>query len=100
MTTVGTILAPSPWAARSADAGSDAPSDTPAVRDPNLRGVLAEELAAERRAQERLLLQRQRFDLSNQRRAELIREEGAIRDMLMAFLKDEDANLKKWIELI
>jgi hypothetical protein len=97
-----------PIAPHAADAGSDdgsgdgadAPGATPQVRDPNLRNVLAEEAAYEQRAQERLLLQRQRFDLANERRSELMREQDAIRDLLMADLKNEDAYLKKWIELI
>ncbi|HVS47036.1 MAG TPA: hypothetical protein VMS32_10300 [Verrucomicrobiae bacterium] len=93
-----------PPASRAADAGSDdgaeAPGATPQVRDPNLRNVLAEEAAYEQRAEEHLLLQRQRFDLANERRSELMREQDAIRDLLMADLKNEDAYLKKWIELI
>ena len=76
------------------------PSGTPQIHDPNVRNVLAEEQAYEQHAQERLLLQRQRFDLSNERKAEIMREEDAIRDLLMADLKNEDAYLKKWIELI
>jgi len=93
-----------PAAPRAADAGTSDGADpsgpTPPIHDPNIRNVLAEEQAYEQRASERLIVQRQRFDLNNERRAELMREEGAIRDLLMADLKNEDAYLKKWIELI
>lgn len=92
-----------PAAPRAAVAGSSdaaGSADAPQIHDPNIRNVLAEEQAYEQHAAERLLVQRQRFDLANERRAEMMREEDAIRDMLMADLKDEDAYLKKWIDLI
>lgn len=89
---------------RVSDAGADVTSASAATKkaaDPgDLGDTLAKEAALEERVQRRLLLQRQRFDLDNEQRAEWMREQEAIRDMMMAQLKDEDAYLKKWIELI
>jgi hypothetical protein len=78
--TIGAITSPPP--ARVADAGADVTG------------------AAEEQAQASLLLQRQRFDLAAEERSELVREQDAMRDLMMAELKSEDAYVKKWIELI
>ena len=93
------IVASVPAPTRVSDAGAEVDTKkTPAPGD--LGDVLAKEAALEERVQQRLLLQRQRFDLANEERAEWMREQDAMRDMMMAQLKDEDAYLKKWIEMI
>jgi hypothetical protein len=40
------------------------------------------------------------FDLEAAERAEIMREHDALQTMLMAFLKNEDEIMKKWISLI
>lgn len=87
-------------AARFSDAGADTTSAPNAPQPGDLEPALTKELALEQRFAQRLLLDRQRFDLASEQRAEWLREQEAIRDMMMAQLKDEDAYLKKWIELI
>jgi hypothetical protein len=96
------ITAATPAQTRASDAGADVTSATAKkAADPgDLSGTLAKEAALEERVQRRLLLERQRFDLNNEERAEWMREQDAMRDMMMAQLKDEDAYLKKWIEMI
>ena len=93
------ITAATPAPTRASDAGADVTSKKAAAPG-DLGGVLAKEAALEERIQRRLLLQRQRFDLANEERAEWMREQDAMRDIMMAQLKDEDAYLKKWIEMI
>src|SRR5258708_25763518 len=75
----------------------DAPTQPPS---PDMKDVLDEEQRLEEEAQAHLLITRQHFDLANEERSEIMREQDALRDMLMAELKNEDAYLKKWIELI
>ncbi len=98
------ILAAMPAPTRASDAGADVTSTTAASKKAaapgDLGGTLAKEAALEERVQRRLLLQRQRFDLNNEERAEWMREQDAMRDIMMAQLKNEDAYLKKWIEMI
>jgi hypothetical protein len=77
---------------RASDGGADVTSEAPTSA--------ATDSAALVRAEQRLALQRQRFDLANERRAEFMREHDAMRDLLMAMLKSEDMYMKKWIEMI
>jgi hypothetical protein len=77
---------------RIADAGTEVSGDAKAPAAPA-------DPSAER-AERRLAMMRQRFDLANERRAELMREHDAMRDLLMAMLKSEDMYMKKWIEMI
>jgi hypothetical protein len=78
---------------RVSDGGADVTSEASTTS-------AATDSAALVRAEQRLALQRQRFDLVNSRRAEFMREHDAMRDLLMAMLKSEDMYMKKWIEMI
>jgi len=66
---------------RIADAGAEVTSDAKTPPPPSDPAV--------ERADRRLALMRQRFDVANDRRAELMREHDAMRDLLMAMLKSE-----------
>jgi hypothetical protein len=50
--------------------------------------------------QQALASQRQAFDFVAAERAEIEREHEALQTMLMAWLKNEDEIMKKWIALI
>lgn len=50
--------------------------------------------------QQQIAAQRQAFDLEAAERAEIEREHEALQALLMAFLKNEDEIMKKWIALI
>jgi hypothetical protein len=56
------------------------------------------DLTAEQQAQ--ISTQHQAFDYDAAERAEILREHEALQTMLMAFLKNEDEIMKKWIALI
>ncbi len=47
-----------------------------------------------------LALQRAKFDMEVEERAEMEREADALRDLMLAQLKSEDQYLHKWIEMI
>jgi hypothetical protein len=87
-----TIAPATPARTRIADGGADVTAEAQAATDADA--------AAQARAQARLLLMRQQFDERSAERAELEREQTVLRDMLMQQLKEEDAYLKKWIEMI
>jgi hypothetical protein len=78
---------------RASDGGAEVTSEAPTTS-------AATDSTALVRAEQRLALQRQRFDVANERRAEFMREHDAMRDLLMAMLKSEDMYMKKWIEMI
>jgi|GEM_PF-1867962 len=50
--------------------------------------------------QSQIAAQRQAFDFEAAERAEIMREHDALQTLLMAFLKNEDEIMKKWISLI
>lgn len=50
--------------------------------------------------QQRIAAQHQAFDLDAAERAEIEREHEALQAMLLAWLKNEDEIMKKWIALI
>ena len=50
--------------------------------------------------QARIAAQRTTFDYDSAERAEIEREHEALETLLMAFLKNEDEIMKKWIALI
>jgi hypothetical protein len=85
---------------QSVPANGDSKSSPSAGASNGMKDVLDNEQRTMEEEQRHLLLDRQAFDLANEERSELMREEGVLRDMLMADLKNEDAYLKKWIELI
>jgi hypothetical protein len=55
---------------------------------------------AKDRAQRALAAHQQAFDEAAQERAEFEREREVLEQLMLAQLKDEDAILKKWIEMI
>jgi hypothetical protein len=76
-------------------------------RAPAGRGILAapragapsdDNLSADR--QQQLAAQHAAFDFDAAQRAEIERERAALQAMLMAWLKNEDEIMKKWIALI
>jgi len=94
--TLNSIVASAPAGATTPPSGD---ADSAPASD-GMKGVLDDEQRTTEEEQRQLLLDRQAFDLANEERSEIMREEDALRDMLMAELKNEDAYLKKWIELI
>jgi hypothetical protein len=91
--TIGPVV---PARARTADGGGDVTAEAQAEAD----ATAAAQARAQARASARLLLLRQQFDERTQVRAEFEREQTVLRDMMMQQLKEEDAYLKKWIEMI
>jgi hypothetical protein len=51
-------------------------------------------------AERALAIRKQAFDEMTAERAEFEREREALEELMLAQLKDEDAVLKKWIEMI
>lgn len=56
------------------------------------------DLDAQQQAQ--IAAMRQAFDFEAAERAEIMREQDALHTLLMAFVKNEDEIMKKWISLI
>jgi hypothetical protein len=62
--------------------------------------ALVEQQAGTQEREARLDRLRMNFDANQKEHAELLREMNTLRDMAMEQMKQDDANLKKWIALI
>ena len=67
---------------------------------PSERAAAARGIPAAPRGAGALAAKHQAFDLAAAERAEIEREHEALQTMLMAWLKNEDEIMKKWIALI
>jgi hypothetical protein len=67
---------------------------------PISRGAATPSSPADAAAENAVAAQHGAFDAATAERAELLREQSALQDLMLAQLKNEDEIMKKWIAMI
>lgn len=97
------MLMPAPGSSTIDETAETAPDTAIGVAD-NLaqrsEGALVDQQIRAQEREMRLDRLRMSFDATQKEHAELLREMNALRDMATEQMKQDDANLKKWIALI
>lgn len=94
------MLIPVPGSATIDETAETAPDTAIAVADNPAELILVEQQVRAQERGMRLDRLRMNFDATQKEHAELLREMNALRDMATEQMKQDDANLKKWIALI